>query len=112
MTKSQRARARFAPRDMVAYLNQREQPGQASAMNRRQFSRMETYKVLVYTSKATLDTVAGSPIYPGSACKLMTISLNVAGNPSSTLTCDLLVNGNSVFQSGDTMPTIPSGQKY
>src|SRR5207244_1433012 len=68
---------------------------------------------LIYTSTKTLTTNAGTPLYPVLPGRLIAVKLNVAGSPtSSTLTCDVLLNGTSMFSSLDTKPTIPAGQAY
>lgn len=66
-------------------------------------------KVVTYTSLTTLDTTAGSRIYPYRGGQLIRARANVQTAPSSTLTWTILKNGVSVFA---TAPTIASGSLY
>jgi len=74
-------------------------------------SHMGEIKVMTYTSKATLDTNASTPIYPIVPGRIISVRLNVAGAPSSTLTCDILKDGASIY-TVSSKPTIASSALY
>lgn len=74
-------------------------------------SHLGEIKILTYTSKATLDTNAGTPIYPHVPGRILAVRLNVAGAPSSTLTCDVLIDGSTIF-TVNSKPTIASSALY
>lgn len=66
---------------------------------------------LVYTSKSSLDLVAGVPFYPPSGGRIANVKLCVAGAPTSTLTCDVLADGVSIFPLSPK-PTILTGALF
>jgi hypothetical protein len=62
-----------------------------------------------YTSKATLDLVAGVPTYPIREGQITAVQFSVAAAPSSAACIlDLLIDGASVFD-GASKPQIPTG---
>jgi len=66
---------------------------------------------LVYTSKASLDTVAGTPIALAADAVIVTVRANVAQAPSgAALEYDILRNGTTIFPAGNK-PTIAAGKK-
>lgn len=66
-------------------------------------------KTWTYTGKATIDTDAGSRIYPYRGGQLIRCRANVQVAPGSTLTWKILKNGVSVHA---VAPTIASGALY
>lgn len=74
-------------------------------------SHMGEIRILTYTSKASLDTNAGTPIYPHVPGRLLSVRGNVSGAPSSTLTIDVLFDGSSVY-TVSSKPTIASSVLY
>lgn len=112
MTKSQRYRSRFHPRNLSEYFKSITDQQLAVPINVQAHLAQHSPRILIYTSTSTLTTSVGTPLYPTFPGYLTGIRLNVAGAPSSTLTCDLLLNGSSMFTSGDTKPTIASGALF
>jgi len=110
---SQRYRSRLFPKSIKGTLVLKNQaPGLGSPYsNRRVHASRHRPAAWVYSSKATLDTNAGTPFYPTRGARITGVRLQVAGAPSSTLTCDVLLNGVSIFPSSDK-PTIASSALY
>jgi hypothetical protein len=75
----------------------------AADFNRLAHEQAHAPRLLIYTSKATIPTTAGSRWYPIRAGKLLRAMANVQVAPTSTLTWKLLKNGTDVFT---TDPTI------
>lgn len=105
MTRTDRRRSRLNPVDLGEYLGQATDPG---LPHRAAHFRQHKTKTLVYTSKATLDTNAGTAYVVPRTMRIVGIALNVAGAPSSTLTCDILIDGASIFESASSKPQIAS----
>ncbi len=111
MPKSHRDRARFTPVDLAEHFRnlgnyERDFP----PINKTAHGNLHRTKKLIYTSAATLVTTAGTPIYPPFSGRLIWVQLGVTTAPSiGNLTCDVLLNGVSVFA---TLPTIPQSQAW
>jgi hypothetical protein len=107
MPKSSRDRSRLMQVDLAGYFTRPGPPTNVSV-----HSYLHRDKKLHYTSKATLDTNAGGPLYPPYSGALKWVSASVDGAPTTgNLTYDVLLNGNSVFETA-AKPTIPQGQKW
>ena len=65
-------------------------------------------RILVYTSQATLVTTASTPIYPPRGGRIVAIHANVAAAPTSDMTIDVLIAGESILNSDYV--TILSGE--
>lgn len=67
-------------------------------------------KTVLYTTKATLDTVAGSPIYVLRGKRVVRAKVSVSGAPSGAdLAADILVGGNSIFSTLDSKLSVING---
>lgn len=60
----------------------------------------------------TLTTTVGTRWYPPFSGSITAVTLNIAATGASDTTCDLLINGTSVFTTGFTIPTIIAGKLY
>ncbi len=100
--KSQRYRSKLFPRDLPRRWEERRM------LTRRGITYNRSPAILIYTTKLTLDTVAGTPRQPFRGGRIVGIWCKVVTAPTSTLTCDVLLNGQSIFQLMPK-PTIPSG---
>ncbi len=67
-------------------------------------------KILMWTSKASLSTAAGTPLFVLRGKRITRVRISVAGAPSGdTLIGDILVDGQSAFSSLDSKPRILAG---
>lgn len=85
--------------------------GEHDLVSRLAHRRRHTYSSLLYSSKATLSTNAGSPFFPLQAGRLVGVRLQVNGAPTGDLTCDVLFDGVTIYHTS-TKPTVPSGQLF
>lgn len=84
-----------------------------SLLNQQYHSLQHEVKTIVYTSRAVLDTVAGTPIHVLRGKRIVGVRVNVAGAPvTNPLDADILRDGNSIFTSIDSKPTVPAGVLY
>jgi hypothetical protein len=108
-----RRRSRLLTRDRRELLRRSPRLGLADpTVSRAAHRRRHTYASLVYSSKATLDTNAGTPFYPMQAGRLVGVRLQCATAPSGAdLTCDILFDGSSIYHTS-SKPTIPDGALF
>jgi len=107
--KSTMQRARFAPpRESIWHPS--GDRFNATPFNFLQHSFAHAPAVLVYTSKATLDTTAGSILYLQQDAVIESVQASVAGAPVSTaLVWDVLIGSNSIFANTAERPQIKAG---
>jgi hypothetical protein len=112
MPLAHRSRSRLLPRDIRPFLTApRTITPEVMLVNQVSHDALHPPTPLIYSSKGTLNTDVGSPIYLPLAGQLVAVRLNVKTAPSSTLTCDILLNGSSVF-SGSSKPTIAASSRF
>lgn len=113
MAKSDRYRSRLGPRDLgIVFQRTREWHRDGLPVNPIAHEQHHNPMVLVYTSKETLDTTAGTPIYPTRGGTIVGARVSVAGAPSGAdFDADILLDGSTIFDS-NTKPTIANGETY
>lgn len=109
MASSQRYRSRLFPERLRLYAER--DTVDARPVNRQTHERLHPQERYIYTSPSALSTTASAPIHVTHGGYITGVRLSVAGTPGSTLTCDVLLNGNSIFPSS-SKPTIASGDLY
>lgn len=81
-----------------------------SLLNQQYHSLQHEVKTLVWTSKAILDTTNGTPIHALRGKRIIGVRVQVAGAPvTNPLDADILRDGNSIFGTVDSKPTVPAG---
>ncbi len=118
MPKSLRARARFTPVDLGQHFkNLSGYERDAPPVNRVMHRYTHKPKKLLFTSASTLDTTIQPAFYPTWNARVSFVALSVVTAPTTTLTCDVLLNGASMFSgktdgAAESLPTIPAGQNW
>lgn len=106
---SQMKRARFAM-DRRTIWRPSDKRFMQQPFNYVQHANAHSPATLIYTSKATLDTVISVPWYPMQDYAIEAVRVNVTGAPSgSTLVWDVLIGGNTIFANTAERPQIKSG---
>jgi hypothetical protein len=107
--KSTMQRARFAA-DRTQLLRPHDQRLKSQPFNFVQHSFAHAPAILIYESKATLDTNAGSILYLQQDAVIESVQASVAGAPSgSALVWDVLIGTNSIFANTAERPQIKAG---
>lgn len=97
------------PTDIHPILNWQALDREVKPLNQPAHEAAHPPSVLMLQSGTSLDTsVINPPVYPKFTGLAVGVALNVTGAPASTLTCDILFDGATIFPSS-SKPTIASG---
>jgi hypothetical protein len=103
-------RSRLEPYDVAALFREMDKMDHYVPFNQAVHDDVTPTITKFYTTKATLDTVAGLPWYPKRGYRLVSVHVSVTGAPSgAALVWDLKVDGSSAFKNTSSRPSIAAG---